>query len=66
MVAAGAAVMIEEQELSREPNLLLDTLRNLLADSTALQSMREKARTQANPAAAERIADRLVSLVQRQ
>jgi UDP-N-acetylglucosamine--N-acetylmuramyl-(pentapeptide) pyrophosphoryl-undecaprenol N-acetylglucosamine transferase len=74
MVAAGAAVMLEERELNQPdnssqpgqpPNPLLTTLQSLLANPSRLQSMGEKARTQAHPAAAERIADRLASLIQR-
>ena len=66
MVNAGAAVMIEEHQINQsegQPNLLLETLRDLLADPARLQSMAQQARTQAHPAAAERIADRLISLI---
>ena len=61
MVAAGAAVMLEEPEL-RIPSRLLETLTALLNDPNRLTSMGEKARTQAHPDAAERIADRLAKL----
>jgi UDP-N-acetylglucosamine--N-acetylmuramyl-(pentapeptide) pyrophosphoryl-undecaprenol N-acetylglucosamine transferase len=61
MVQAGAAVMIEESQLDR-PAILLETLRDLLADPERLQSMAQQARTQAHPDAAERIAARLVQL----
>jgi UDP-N-acetylglucosamine--N-acetylmuramyl-(pentapeptide) pyrophosphoryl-undecaprenol N-acetylglucosamine transferase len=64
MVQANAAVMLEESRLC-EPNLLLHTLLNLLSDPARLQSWSAHARTQAHPAAAERIADRLASLIQR-
>jgi UDP-N-acetylglucosamine--N-acetylmuramyl-(pentapeptide) pyrophosphoryl-undecaprenol N-acetylglucosamine transferase len=64
MVQAGAAVMLEERQLA-QPDLLLQTLRTLLADPVKLQSMAEAARTQAHPAAAERIADRLLKLIRR-
>jgi UDP-N-acetylglucosamine--N-acetylmuramyl-(pentapeptide) pyrophosphoryl-undecaprenol N-acetylglucosamine transferase len=62
MANAGAAVMIEESQLG-SPEIVLETLRQLLADPGKLQSMGEAARAQAHPGAAERIADRLVSLV---
>ena len=61
MVAAGATVMLEEPEL-RIPSRLLETLTALLNDPNRLTSMGEKARTQAHPDAAERIADRLAKL----
>ena len=63
MVKAGAAVMIEESEL-HDPKRLLEALKQLLADSPRLQSMSQQARTQAHPEAAERIAARIVSLIQ--
>jgi len=63
MVNAGAAVMLEEHQLN-QPDLLLETLRNLLTDPGRLQSMAVQARTQAHPGAAERIAARLVELIQ--
>ena len=54
MVEAGAAIMIEEREL-RHPEVLLETLRVLLADPAGLQSMAAQAKAQARPGAAERI-----------
>jgi len=62
MEAAGAAVMLQERDLDT-PNLLLDTLIGLLADPAKLATMSAAARTQAHPAAAEQIADRLAALV---
>ena len=67
MVAAGAAVMLDERELEdREspdgPTKLLTTLIELLTDPARLAAMSAAARTQAHPSAAERIADRLASL----
>ena len=61
MVAAGAAVMLQEPELD-EPGRLLAELTALLTDPARLAAMSAAARTQAHPAAAERIANRLVSL----
>jgi len=61
MVQANAAVMIEERQLQR-PEILLETLRRLLADRARLRSMGRQARTQAHPDAAERIAGRLMQL----
>ena len=61
MVQAGAAVMLEEPEL-KIPGKLLGTLAALLMDGAGLAKMGEKARTQAHPDAAERIADRLAKL----
>jgi UDP-N-acetylglucosamine--N-acetylmuramyl-(pentapeptide) pyrophosphoryl-undecaprenol N-acetylglucosamine transferase len=61
MVQAGAAVMIEERQLE-QPAILLNVLRDLLADPVKLQSMAQRARTQAHPDAAERIANKLVQL----
>jgi UDP-N-acetylglucosamine--N-acetylmuramyl-(pentapeptide) pyrophosphoryl-undecaprenol N-acetylglucosamine transferase len=75
MVAAGAAVMLEERQLNplgkssqpgQPPNPLLRALESLLANPARLEKMGEKARTQAHPAAAEHIADRLASLIQHQ
>jgi UDP-N-acetylglucosamine--N-acetylmuramyl-(pentapeptide) pyrophosphoryl-undecaprenol N-acetylglucosamine transferase len=63
MVQANAAEMLEERQLT-EPNLLLNTLRNLLSDPAKLQSMARNAKTQAHPDAAARIADRLIQLIQ--
>ncbi len=61
MVAAGAAVMLQEFELE-EPGKLLNVLVALLKDPQHLAAMSAAARSQAHPAAAERIADRLVEL----
>jgi len=70
MVKAGAAVMLEEFEIeasqSTDPTSgnakLLSTLTALLSDPDRLASMSAAARTQAHPAAAAQIADRLASL----
>jgi UDP-N-acetylglucosamine--N-acetylmuramyl-(pentapeptide) pyrophosphoryl-undecaprenol N-acetylglucosamine transferase len=64
MVAAGAAVMLEEPELEL-PGKLLDALVGLLTNSDRLSRMGASARTQAHPNAAERIADRLAGLARR-
>ncbi|HEV2488110.1 MAG TPA: undecaprenyldiphospho-muramoylpentapeptide beta-N-acetylglucosaminyltransferase [Terracidiphilus sp.] len=64
MVAAGAAVMLQEKELD-EPGRLLATLTGLLTDTEHLAAMSAAARTQAHPAAAERIADRLAELAEK-
>jgi UDP-N-acetylglucosamine--N-acetylmuramyl-(pentapeptide) pyrophosphoryl-undecaprenol N-acetylglucosamine transferase len=61
MEAAGAAVMLQEKDLD-VPGLLLDTLKKLFADRERLAAMASAARTQAHPAAAEHIADRLAVL----
>jgi UDP-N-acetylglucosamine--N-acetylmuramyl-(pentapeptide) pyrophosphoryl-undecaprenol N-acetylglucosamine transferase len=61
MVSAGAAVMLEEKDLEI-PGKLLQTLTALLSDPARLAAMGAAARTQAHPAAAERIADRLAAL----
>jgi UDP-N-acetylglucosamine--N-acetylmuramyl-(pentapeptide) pyrophosphoryl-undecaprenol N-acetylglucosamine transferase len=61
MVAAGAAVMLQERELD-EPGRLLGTLVELLKDPQRLSAMSTAARSQAHPTAAERIADRLGGL----
>ena len=61
MVAAGAAVMLEEPELDQSGRLLAE-LTGLLTDPKRLAVMSAAARTQAHPAAAERIADRLAAL----
>jgi UDP-N-acetylglucosamine--N-acetylmuramyl-(pentapeptide) pyrophosphoryl-undecaprenol N-acetylglucosamine transferase len=63
MVKAGAAIMLQEKELA-DSGRLVDTLRELLADSSRLQAMSERARTQAHPDAAQRIARRIISLIQ--
>ena len=64
MVAAGAAVMLEEPELE-VPGKLLDALVGLLTNPDGLTRMGASARTQAHPDAAERIADRLARLARR-
>jgi UDP-N-acetylglucosamine--N-acetylmuramyl-(pentapeptide) pyrophosphoryl-undecaprenol N-acetylglucosamine transferase len=61
MVRAGAAVMLTEPELAA-PGKLLQSLIELLTNATRLAAMSSAARSQAHPAAAERIADRLASL----
>ncbi len=61
MQSAGAAVMLEEKDLST-PGLLLSTLSSLLKDPAGLASMAAAAKTQAHPGAAERIAARLMEL----
>jgi UDP-N-acetylglucosamine--N-acetylmuramyl-(pentapeptide) pyrophosphoryl-undecaprenol N-acetylglucosamine transferase len=61
MVAAGAAVMLQEHEFE-EPGRLLAELVSLLRDPKRLAAMAAAARTQAHPGAAERIAGRLASL----
>ena len=61
MVRAGAAEMLEENELP-EAGKLLDSLTGLLRSPDRLASMAAAARTQAHPGAAERIADRLAEL----
>jgi UDP-N-acetylglucosamine--N-acetylmuramyl-(pentapeptide) pyrophosphoryl-undecaprenol N-acetylglucosamine transferase len=61
MVEAGAAVMLQEPDLDI-PGNLLNVLTGLLTDPGRLAAMASAARTQAHPAAAERIADRLASL----
>ncbi len=61
MVAAGAAVMLQEPELD-VPGRLLDELTGLLVNMDRLAAMSAAARTQAHPGAAERIAGLLASL----
>lgn len=61
MVAAGAAVMLEESQLD-PPEALLHSLVELLQSPDRLSAMAKAARTQAHPAAAERIAERLAEL----
>ena len=61
MVDAGAAIMLQESDLER-PSALLSQLINLLRAPDKLAAMSVAARTQAHPAAAERIADRLAEL----
>lgn len=62
MVRAGAAVMLRETDLARPENLQ-SQLTELLRDPARLNKMAADACTQAHPEAAERIADRLASLV---
>jgi UDP-N-acetylglucosamine--N-acetylmuramyl-(pentapeptide) pyrophosphoryl-undecaprenol N-acetylglucosamine transferase len=64
MEAAGAAVMLQEKDLE-VPRLPLETLVKLLTDPGRLAAMAAAARTQAHPAAAERIADKLAALAGR-
>ena len=61
MVAAGAAVMLQETDLD-VPGKLLNALVELLKSPERLAAMATAARTQAHPDAAERIADRLAEL----
>lgn len=61
MVAAGAAFMLEENDL-QVPGRLLEALTSLLTNPDRLASMAAAARTQAHPDAAQRIADRLAAL----
>ena len=61
MVAAGAAVMLQETDLD-VPGRLLNALVELLKSPERLAAMATAARTQAHPDAAERIADRLAEL----
>jgi UDP-N-acetylglucosamine--N-acetylmuramyl-(pentapeptide) pyrophosphoryl-undecaprenol N-acetylglucosamine transferase len=61
MVQAGAAEMLNEWDLG-VPGKLLKTLVELLSAPGRLAAMAAAARSQAHPAAAERIAERLVSL----
>jgi UDP-N-acetylglucosamine--N-acetylmuramyl-(pentapeptide) pyrophosphoryl-undecaprenol N-acetylglucosamine transferase len=63
MVKAGAALMLEEPELDISSKLL-STLTSLLQSAEGLDAMAVAARTQAHPAAAERIAGRLAALAQ--
>jgi UDP-N-acetylglucosamine--N-acetylmuramyl-(pentapeptide) pyrophosphoryl-undecaprenol N-acetylglucosamine transferase len=61
MQAAGAAVMLLEEDLEI-PGKLLDTLAGLLTSAERLAAMSKAARTQAHPGAAARIANRLAAL----
>jgi UDP-N-acetylglucosamine--N-acetylmuramyl-(pentapeptide) pyrophosphoryl-undecaprenol N-acetylglucosamine transferase len=65
MVAAGAAVMLEEKDLDI-PDKLLWILAGLIADPVRLATMGAAARTQAHPDAADRIADRLAEMAGKQ
>jgi UDP-N-acetylglucosamine--N-acetylmuramyl-(pentapeptide) pyrophosphoryl-undecaprenol N-acetylglucosamine transferase len=65
MVQAGAAVMVEERELA-DPDRLLNVLVGLLNDPARLAAMSAAARTQAHSGAAERIADRLAAMAEKQ
>lgn len=64
MVEAGAAVMIEERELD-QPSRIIETIRNMLCDTAALQEMSFQARTLAHPSAASQIAKILIGLALR-
>lgn len=61
MVKAGAAVLLDESEIDA-PGKLFAALTGLLTNPEGLASMAAAARTQAHPAAAERIASRLVTI----
>ncbi len=61
MVDAGAAAFLLERDLDT-PGKLLNTLTGLLNSPKQLAAMADAARNQAHPAAAERIAGRLVAL----
>lgn len=61
MVKSGAAVMLKEPDLAIRDRVL-DTLVQLLSSRERLSRMSAAALTQAHPEAAERIAERLVSL----
>jgi UDP-N-acetylglucosamine--N-acetylmuramyl-(pentapeptide) pyrophosphoryl-undecaprenol N-acetylglucosamine transferase len=61
MVNAGAAMLLNEWDLS-VPGKLQETLKGLLTSPERLAVMAAAARTQAHPGAAERIAERLVTL----
>ncbi len=63
MVKAGAALLLDESDLDA-PGKLLAALTNLLTSPERLAAMAAAARTQAHPAAAERIAGRLATLAQ--
>jgi len=63
MVRAGAAVLLDEQDLDI-PGKLLSALTGLLKSQGCLAAMAAAARTQAHPAAAEHIAGRLAALAQ--
>ncbi|MGD1107762.1 MAG: glycosyltransferase, partial [Terracidiphilus sp.] len=65
MVAAKAAVMLDENDLGI-PDKLLWILAGLVTDSGRLAAMAAAARTQAHPGAAERIADKLAELAGKQ
>ncbi|HVN92729.1 MAG TPA: undecaprenyldiphospho-muramoylpentapeptide beta-N-acetylglucosaminyltransferase [Terracidiphilus sp.] len=65
MVAAGAAVMLDEADLANADKLLW-ILAGLVADPARLATMAAAARTQSHPGAAEKIADRLAELAGRQ
>ena len=61
MVKAGAAILLDESEIDA-PGKLLAALTGLLSNPERLAAMGAAARTQAHPAAAERIANRLATL----
>ena len=54
MVAAGAAVLLREQDLS--PNKMADTVLKLLDDPDRLTEMESASRTRGQPNAAQNIA----------
>lgn len=64
MVAAEAAVMLEESEFQNEEKIFA-ALTGLFGDPVRLAAMSSAARTMAHPDAAERIVARLVALAQR-
>jgi UDP-N-acetylglucosamine--N-acetylmuramyl-(pentapeptide) pyrophosphoryl-undecaprenol N-acetylglucosamine transferase len=64
MVKAGAAQMLTESDLA-ESGKLLDSLTRLLSDPERLSAMSAASRTQAQPGAAQRIANRLAELARR-
>lgn len=61
LVARGAALRLEDERLASD---LLPTVRSLLSDSARLHAMREASRSAAMPNAAERIAERLLSVAE--
>lgn len=61
--AAGAAVMIRDEECSTDR--LLSVLRELLADPNGLATMGDAARTLARPRAAEAIVEEILAVVRR-
>lgn len=65
MVGAGAAVMLQETDLNI-PEKLFSMIAGLITDPARLVAMSAAARTQAHPGAAEKIADRLAELAEKQ